>query len=66
MDSLAGCIEQKGGWFFMPMFVQLSAAVELTEELVEKIARNFAKNVRHGTYRTPFTLSMKCSTRFGT
>ena len=38
MDSLVVCIELPGGKFFMPMFLQLAADVELNEKLEEKIS----------------------------
>ncbi|MEH6822627.1 MAG: acetoacetate--CoA ligase [Motiliproteus sp.] len=43
-DSLVVCIELPNGNFFMPMFVQMAAGHELTEELVAKINSELRTN----------------------
>ncbi|GAB4273095.1 MAG: acetoacetate--CoA ligase [Pararhodobacter sp.] len=38
-DSLIVCIEEEGGTFYMPLFVQMAAGQGLTEDLKQDIAR---------------------------
>ncbi len=66
-DSLVVCIELPGGGFFMPMFVQLAAERQLSDDLIARISADLRENCspRHVPDRfyavpeIPYTLTGK-------
>lgn len=66
-DSLVVCIELPGGGFFMPMFLQLAADGQLSDDLVKRISTDLRENCspRHVPDRfyavpeIPYTLTGK-------